>query len=238
MSAGSPPSSTPQENTVQDMYSDHKPKAESVALGMVIGKASEFFDFFSYGIASILVFPALIFSFASDPTVGLTYSLLVFAIGYLTRPLGSALFLAIQRRYGRGSKLTGALLLLGASTAGTAFIPGYASIGSMAVFLLILFRALQGIALGGAFDGLTSVAAANAKPSERSWYTTMPQLGAPIGFGLALVIFTYIHSSLSTEDFLAFGWRYPMYVASPLSLPVLISASMLAHCVLSGSAEP
>lgn len=223
MSAGSPPSSTPQENTVQDMYSDHKPKAESVALGMVIGKASEFFDFFSYGIASILVFPALIFSFASDPTVGLTYSLLVFAIGYLTRPLGSALFLAIQRRYGRGSKLTGALLLLGASTAGTAFIPGYASIGSMAVFLLILFRALQGIALGGAFDGLTSVAAANAKPSERSWYTTMPQLGAPIGFGLALVIFTYIHSSLSTEDFLAFGWRYPMYVAFAINVVALFA---------------
>lgn len=145
------------------MYDDQEPKAESVALGMVIGKASEFFDFFTYGIASILVFPALFFSFESDPTVGLTYSLLVFAIGYLTRPLGSALFLAIQRRYGRGSKLTVALLLLGGSTAGTAFIPGYASIGSIAVILVIAFRALQGVA-----DGLTSVAAANAKPSERS----------------------------------------------------------------------
>ncbi|AYD04697.1 arabinose ABC transporter permease (plasmid) [Neorhizobium sp. NCHU2750] len=223
MSAGSNPSSTPQEQTVQAMYSDHEPKAESVALGMVIGKASEFFDFFTYGIASILVFPALIFSFASDPTAGLTYSLLVFAIGYLTRPLGSALFLGIQRRYGRGSKLTVALLLLGASTAGTAFIPGYASIGTAAVILLIAFRALQGFALGGAFDGLTSVAAANAKPSERSWYTTIPQLGAPIGFGLALLIFTYIHSSLSTEDFLAFGWRYPMYVAFAINVVALFA---------------
>ncbi|AYD05217.1 arabinose ABC transporter permease (plasmid) [Neorhizobium sp. NCHU2750] len=223
MSAGSIPSSTPQEHSVQSMYDDHEPKAESVALGMVIGKASEFFDFFTYGIASILVFPALIFSFAGDPTIGLTYSLLVFAIGYLTRPFGSALFLAIQRRFGRGSKLTAALLLLGASTAGTAFIPPYASIGSTSVTLLIVFRALQGLALGGAFDGLTSVAAASAQPSERTWYTTMPQLGAPIGFGLALLIFTYIHSSLSTEDFLAFGWRYPMYVAFAINVVALFA---------------
>lgn len=223
MSAGSNPSSTTQEQSVQSMYDDHEPKAESVALGMVIGKASEFFDFFTYGIASILVFPALIFSFAGDPTIGLTYSLLVFAIGYLTRPFGSALFLAIQRRFGRGSKLTAALLLLGASTAGTSFIPAYASIGSTSVVLLIVFRALQGLALGGAFDGLTSVAAASAQPSERTWYTTMPQLGAPIGFGLALLIFTFIHSSLSTEDFLAFGWRYPMYVAFAINVVALFA---------------
>jgi MFS family permease len=205
------------------MYEDHAPRAESVALGMVIGKASEFFDFFTYGIASILVFPALIFSFASDPTVGLTYSLLVFAVGYLTRPFGSALFLAIQRRHGRGVKLTAALLLLGASTAATAFIPPFEAIGSAAVVLLIAFRALQGLALGGAFDGLTAVAAANAQPSERTWYTTIPQLGAPIGFGLALAIFTYVHSSLSTEDFLAWGWRYPMYVAFAINVVALFA---------------
>lgn len=223
MSSGSTLSSTTQEQTVQAMYDDHKPKAESVAIGIVIGKTSEFFDFFTYGIASILVFPALIFSFANDPTIGLTYSLLVFATGYLTRPFGSALFLAIQRRYGRGSKLTVALLLLGSSTAGTAFIPSYEAIGSMAVILLIAFRALQGLALGGAFDGLTSVAAANAKPSEKSWYTTIPQLGAPIGFGLAILIFTYIHGSLTTEEFLQFGWRYPMYVAFAIAVVALFA---------------
>jgi MFS family permease len=89
--------------------------------------------------------------------------------------------------------------------------------------MLIVFRALQGIGLGGAFDGLTSVAAASAKPEERTWYTTLPQLGAPIGFALALAIFTYIHSSLSTEDFLAFGWRYPMYVAFAINVVALFA---------------
>src|SRR5690606_25399953 len=123
-----------------------------IAVGVVIGRASEYFDFFVYGIASALVFPRVFFPFA-EPLQATLYSFAIFALAFVARPLGTVLSMWIQRRWGRGTKLTCALFLLGTATAGIAFLPGHARLGMAAVALLALFRTLQGVALGGSWDG-------------------------------------------------------------------------------------
>ncbi|MGV8804267.1 MAG: MFS transporter [Polaromonas sp.] len=193
-----------------------------IAVGVIIGRASEYFDFFVYGIASVLVFPAVFFPFASrlDATL---YSFVIFSLAFLARPLGTIAFMAIQRRYGRGVKLGGALFLLGVATVSMAFLPVYATLGAAAIVLLALLRFLQGIALGGSWDGLPSLLALNAPPQRRGWYAMIPQLGAPIGFIVAGGLFLYLHSELSSADFLDWGWRYPFYVAFAINVVALFA---------------
>ena len=132
-----------------------------IAVGVVIGRTSEYFDYFVYGIASVLVFPAIFFPFES-PLNGTLYSFTIFSLAFIARPIGSIVFMDIQRRWGRDTKLTLALFLLGGSTAGIAFLPGYGSLGYMAIVLLAILRVGQGIALGGSWDGLPSLLALSA----------------------------------------------------------------------------
>ena len=124
----------------------HRIAPGEIAIGVIIGRTSEFFDFFVYAIASVLVFPKLFFPFV-DPLTGTLYSFGLFALAFFARPVGTAIFTAVDRAYGRGAKLTIALFLLGGSTAAIAFLPGYNSIGPAAILLLCLFRIGQGIAL-------------------------------------------------------------------------------------------
>jgi MFS family permease len=169
-----------------------------VAIGVVIGRTAEFFDFFVYGIASVLVFPALFFP-GADPLTAMTYSFAVFSLAFVSRPIGSVFFLAVDRRHGRGVKLTIALFLLGGSTAGIAFLPTTVEIGWLAVLLLSLFRITQGFALGGAWDGLAALLAMNAPENRRGWYAMMPQLGAPLGFLLAAALFARLRLVATNE---------------------------------------
>jgi MFS family permease len=139
---------------VRRVNSDHSKIAPGeIAIGVIIGRASENFDFFVYGIASVLVFPPVFFPFAA-PLDGTLYAFTLFAFAFVARPVGSVAFMAIQRRFGRETKLTLALFLLGLSTAGIAFLPGYASLGPTSIGLLSLFRLGQGVAVGGSWDGL------------------------------------------------------------------------------------
>ena len=131
--------------------------------------------------------------------------------------------MTIDRFYGRGTKLTIALFLLGGSTASIAFLPGYNEIGYWAIALLALFRLGQGFALGGAWDGLASLLALNAPQNKRGWYAMIPQLGAPIGFALASIIFGFFIANLSNEDFLSWGWRYPFFVAFAINVVALFA---------------
>ena len=211
-------------NTLHDtQHSDHSRIAPGeIAIGVIIGRASEFFDFFVYGIASVLVFPAVFFPFARS-LEGTLYAFTIFAFAFIARPIGSVLFMAIQRRYGRETKLTLALFLLGLSTAGIAFLPGYASLGETAIVLLSVFRVGQGIALGGSWDGLPSLLALNAPRASRGWYAMLGQIGAPVGFTVASGLFAYLYSSLSAEDFLDWGWRYPFYVAFAINVVALFA---------------
>ena len=193
-----------------------------IAVGVVIGRASEYFDFFVFGIASVLVFPSVFFPFR-DRLHGLLLSFIVFALAFVARPFGTALFMTIQRRWSRGTKLTAALFLLGSATVGMAFLPGFDTLGWRAIALLAFFRLLQGIAFGGSWDGLPSLLALNTPKGRRGWYAMLGQLGAPIGFMLASALFLFLHSQLASEDFLGWGWRYPFFVAFAINVVALFA---------------
>ncbi|MGO4329797.1 MFS transporter [Cupriavidus sp. 2TAF22] len=193
-----------------------------IATGVVIGRASEYFDFFVYGIASVLVFPAVFFPFVGR-LEGLLLSFTVFSFAFIARPFGTTLFMVIQRRWGRGVKLTAALFALGTATAGIAFLPGYDTLGRESIILLAFFRILQGIGFGGSWDGLPSLLALNAPPQRRGWYSMMGQLGAPIGFLIAGSLFLFLRANLEIEEFLEWGWRYPFYVAFAINVVALFA---------------
>ena len=193
-----------------------------IAVGVVIGRTSEYFDYFVYGIASVLVFPAIFFPFES-PIRATLLSFAVFALAFIARPIGTLLFMDIQRRWGRYTKLTLALFVLGSSTAGIAFLPGYGAIGPAAIALLAAFRIGQGIALGGAWDGLPSLLALTAPRGKRGWYAMLGQLGAPIGFIIASALYLLLYGTLSREDFLDWGWRYPFFCAFAINVVALFA---------------
>lgn len=216
---------------------------EEIAIGVVIGRASEYFDFFVYALASVLVFPSVFFPF-EQRLEGTLYAFLIFAFAFIARPFGTIAFMAIQRRYGREVKLTVALFLLGISTAGIAFLPTFAHLGFASIVLLSLLRIGQGVALGGSWDGLPSLLALNAPQNRRGWYAMLGQLGAPVGFILAGALFSYLLSNLSSEDFLDWGWRYPFYVAFAINVVALfarlrlVSTSEYAHLLNERELQP
>ncbi|MDG5487251.1 MFS transporter [Sphingomonas sp. FW199] len=193
-----------------------------IAIGVIIGRTSEFFDFFVYAIASVLVFPKLVFPYL-DPLSGTLWSFAVFALAFMARPVGTAFFTWVDTAYGRGAKLTVALFLLGGSTAAIAFLPGHASIGVGSALLLALFRMGQGVALGGSWDGLASLLAINAPEDRRGWYAMIPQLGAPLGLIVASLLFAFLIAALPAEDFVAWGWRYPFFVAFAINVVALFA---------------
>lgn len=193
-----------------------------IALGVIIGRTSEFFDFFVYCIASVLVFPQLLFP-GETALVGTMYSFAIFSLAFIARPVGSLVFMTVDRRYGRGVKLTIAMFMLGGSTAAMAFLPSFASAGVIAIYLLCAFRFLQGLAWGGAWDGLASLLALNAPDNRKGWYAMIPQLGAPLGFMLASSLFAYLILTLHADDFLAFGWSYAFFVAFAINVVALFA---------------
>jgi MFS family permease len=196
--------------------------AGDIAVGVIIGRTSEFFDFFVYAIASVIVFPKLVFPM-HDPFVGTLYSFAIFALAFVARPFGTVLFMAVDRAYGRGAKLTAALFLLGTSTVAIAFLPSYGEIGAASIWLLALARIGQGLALGGTWDGLPSLLALNAPENRRGFYAMIPQLGAPIGLIVASALFAFFVANLSADDFFAWGWRYPFFVAFAINVVALFA---------------
>jgi len=123
------PSSASLERDARHIHEGKPVSPGSIAVGVVIGRMSEFFDFFVYGLASVLVFPQVFFSFEPDRLTATLYAFAIFALAFLARPVGSVVFQTIDRLYGRGTKLTIALFILGGSTASIAFLPGYATLG-------------------------------------------------------------------------------------------------------------
>ena len=222
--ASSTPTSQGIERDARAMYAEghHDVRPGEIAIGVIIGRTSEFFDFFVYAIASVLVFPQIVFPFV-DRVTGTLLSFTLFPLAFLARPLGTQIFMAIDRRHGRGTKLTIALFLLGTSTVSLAFLPGYEQVGIASAILLGLFRIGQGLALGGAWDGLASLLALNAPEGKRGWYAMVPQLGAPLGLIVASGLFAFFAGLLSPGDFLSWGWRYPFFVAFALNVVALFA---------------
>ncbi|MGU3362615.1 MFS transporter [Methylobacterium sp. M6A4_1b] len=216
------PSSTSLERDAHEASSDHRVAPGEIAIGVVIGRAAEYFDFFVYGIASVLIFPGVFFPFA-DPLTGTLYAFALFALAFIARPIGSVIFMEIDRRHGRAAKLTIALFLLGGSTMAIGFLPNYHQLGALSIWILAALRFGQGLALGGAWDGLASLLALNAPEKQRGWYAMIPQLGAPVGFMLASALFAFFLGNVSNADFLDWGWRYPFFVAFAINVVALFA---------------
>jgi metabolite-proton symporter len=188
-----------------------------VLFASLIGTTIEFFDFYIYATAAVLVFPKLFFP-ATDPASAVLASLATFAIAFLARPIGSALFGHFGDRIGRKTTLVAALLTMGLSTVTIGLLPTYASIGIAAPSLLALCRFGQGLGLGGEWGGAVLLAIENAPPGRRAWYGMFPQLGAPVGFFFSGGVFLLLSRTLSDAQFFAFGWRIPFLASAALVL--------------------
>jgi metabolite-proton symporter len=188
-----------------------------VLFASMVGTTVEFFDFYIYATAAVLVFPHLFFP-ASDPSSSTLASLATFGIAFLARPVGSALFGHFGDRIGRKKTLVIALSTMGLSTFAIGALPTYASIGIAAPLLLALCRFGQGIGLGGEWGGAVLLAVENAPPNKRAMYGMFPQLGAPIGFLLSGGTFLLLSRLLTDKQFYSYGWRLPFLASSLLVL--------------------
>jgi metabolite-proton symporter len=188
--------------------------AGRVLIASLAGTTIEFFDFYIYATASVLVFPKLFFPSADAGTATLQ-SLATFALAFFARPVGAVLFGHFGDRIGRKATLVAALMTMGCSTVIIGLLPSYQSIGIAAPILLALLRFAQGLGLGGEWGGAVLLATENAPPGKKAWYGMFPQLGAPIGFLLSTGLFLLLGNSMSDEQFFSYGWRIP-FVASAL----------------------
>ena len=186
-----------------------------VLFASLIGTTIEFFDFYIYATAAVIVFPKLFFP-QSDPTTATLQSFATFALAFIARPVGSALFGHFGDRIGRKATLVAALLTMGISTVVIGLLPTYAQVGVVAPALLALCRLGQGIGLGGEWGGAVLLATENAPPGRRAWYGMFPQLGAPLGFLCSTGIFLLLTEVMTDAQFLAWGWRIPFVASAAL----------------------
>ncbi|MET4137402.1 MFS transporter [Pseudarthrobacter sp. PvP090] len=186
-----------------------------VIVASLVGTTVEFYDFYVYATAAVLVFPRLFFP-GQNETTQLLSSFAVFGVAFIARPLGSIIFGHFGDKFGRKGTLVASLLTMGIATfligcLPTALVPGWEF---WAPALLVVMRFAQGLALGGEWSGAALLATENAPANKRAIYGTFPQLGAPIGFIIANVIFLVFSYALSPEAFMAWGWRVPFLLSA------------------------
>ncbi len=186
-----------------------------VLFASLVGTTIEFFDFYIYATAAVLVFPQLFFP-SSNPASARLASLATFGIAFLARPIGSALFGHFGDRVGRKTTLVLALCTMGLSTVCIGLLPTYHTIGIAAPLLLSLCRFGQGVGLGGEWGGAVLLAIENAPPEKRAWYGMFPQLGAPVGFFFSGGVFLLLSHLLTDRQFFSFGWRLPFLASAAL----------------------
>lgn len=198
-----------------------------VAIASLVGTAIEFYDYYIYAAAAVLVFNTQFFP-KGDASVATLLSLSTLALAFVARPIGSALFGHYGDRMGRKGTLVASLLTMGLSTVAIGLLPSYEQIGIAAPLLLCLFRIGQGIGLGGEWGGAALVATENAPPGKRGWFGSFPQLGAPIGLFAANGIFFSITALIGPEAMVAWGWRIP-FVLSFLLVVVGLYVRLTLH---------
>jgi metabolite-proton symporter len=186
-----------------------------ILLASMVGTTIEFFDFYIYATAAVLVFPKLFFPEA-DPTTATLQSLATFALAFFARPLGAALFGHFGDRKGRKATLVAALMTMGPSTVAIGLLPTYHTIGIAAPILLAVFRFGQGLGLGGEWGGAVLLATENAPPGKKAWFGMFPQLGAPLGFIFSSGTFFILGKTLTDQQFFRYGWRIPFIASAVL----------------------
>ena len=202
-------------NTVTNTQAPTNSKTR-ILFASLVGTTIEFFDFYIYATAAVLIFPHLFFPASTDPTTAVIQSLATFALAFIARPIGAALFGHLGARIGRKATLVAALLTMGVSTVCIGLLPPYHQIGIAAPLLLALCRLGQGLGLGGEWSGAVLLATENAPEGKRAWYGMFPQLGAPIGFILATGSFLTLGAFMSEADFMQWGWRIPFIASAAL----------------------
>jgi MHS family shikimate/dehydroshikimate transporter-like MFS transporter len=187
-------------------------RMNSVVFASCIGTIIEWYDFLIYATAAALVFNKAFFP-TFDPLAGTLAALGSYAVGFLARPLGGALFGHFGDRLGRKSMLVATLFIMGISTFLIGLLPTYASIGVLAPILLILLRVIQGIGLGGEWGGASLMVLEHAPSDKRGLYGSFVQIGFPIGLVLASLVFALLTKVLPEADFAAWGWRIPFLIS-------------------------
>ncbi|WP_037312310.1 MFS transporter [Ruegeria halocynthiae] len=212
---------------VEDTYR-YTATIDEVITTVVMARVTDFFGFFVYAIASALVFPRLFFPML-DPLAGTLASFAIFSLAFLARPVASLAGRTLQYKIGRVGKVTLALVLLGTATVAIGLLPGYDKIGWLAPVLLAVLRILQGLGLGGAWDGLT-LQLQNAAPADRKGrYAMVPQLGGPVGFVVAAAIFFVLNGFLTEEEFLKWGWRFAFFAVMAVNVVSLFARVRLLN---------
>jgi len=188
--------------------SEHRRQLRRAVVASTVGTAIEWYDFFLYSTVTGLVFAKLYFP-NSDPLVGTLQAFLIYAVGFIARPIGAAIFGHYGDRIGRKSTLIATLLLMGLATFAVAFVPTYASIGIWGAILLTVLRFIQGIGVGGEWGGSVLMSMEWTRTNaHRGFAASWPQFGVPAGLFLAnLAVLAF--SQMSGESFLTWGWRVP-----------------------------
>jgi metabolite-proton symporter len=201
-----------------------------VALASFIGTTIEWYDYYIFGTAAVLVFNTQFFSNLS-PVAGTLAALATFGVAFVARPLGGVLFGHFGDRVGRKAMLVTSLLMMGAGTLAVGLLPTYASIGVWAPVLLVACRILQGIAVGGEWSGAVLMAAEHAPPGRRAFYASFPQSGVPAGVVLSSSIF-FLVQLMPEEQLLSWGWRIPF-----LASVVLVAVGLYIRLNITESPE-
>ena len=194
-----------------------QPPLARILLASLVGTTIEFYDFYIYGTAAALVLGALFFPHSAPQTQRLA-AFLTFGIAFLARPVGSMIFGHFGDRVGRKATLIASMLVMGGSTTLIGLLPGYATLGLAAPWLLCLLRFGQGLGLGGEWGGAALNATENAPGHRRAWFGMFPQLGPPIGFLLSNALFLGLIVTLGEPAFIAWAWRIPFLFSAALVL--------------------
>ncbi len=189
--------------------------ARRILTASFVGTAIEFYDFYIYATAAALVIGPVFFP-PGEPGVQLLAAFATFAIAFVARPIGAALFGHFGDRIGRKATLVASLMIMGVSTVLIGCLPTYATAGWLAPAALCILRFGQGLGFGGEWGGAALLAVENAPPGRRAWYGIFPQLGAPVGFILANTCFLALSYGLSPESFQSWGWRLPFLASAAL----------------------
>ncbi|MCC9144538.1 MULTISPECIES: MFS transporter [unclassified Arthrobacter] len=184
-----------------------------VLAGTLVGTTIEWYDFFIYAQAAGLVLATLYFGPINDGPLGQVVSFATIGISFLFRPLGAVVAGHLGDRIGRKKMLVFTLVMMGISTALIGLVPTYTQIGIAAPILLIVLRILQGFSAGGEWGGAALLSVEHAPVNKRGLFGAYPQIGVPVGMILATFVMYVLSTSLSEEDFLAWGWRIPFLLS-------------------------
>lgn len=195
---------------------------DDVITTVVMARVTDFFGFFVYAIASALIFPRVFFPFL-DPITGTLLSFAVFSLAFLARPFGSMIARGLQPKIGRPGKVMLALMVLGTSTVAIGLLPTYEKIGVAAPVLLAVLRFVQGIGLGGSWDGITLQLKSAAPKDRTGLYGVIPQLGGPIGFCVAAAMFYVLTDFLTEEELFTYGWRFAFFAVMAVNVVSLFA---------------